>query len=65
VATRSFPLGIAGIILAATAFFLSQLHAWPLYEDETLALFVGRDSLGSRGCFYESQAGVGPASSML
>jgi len=41
-----FPLGIACCCLAVGAFFLAQLHAWPPHEDETLALFVGRDSLG-------------------
>ena len=45
VAERWFALGIVGIALAATAFFLSQLIAWPPHEDETLALFTGRDSL--------------------
>jgi hypothetical protein len=39
-------LGVAGVILATAAFLLHQLMAWPPHEDETLALFVGRDSLG-------------------
>jgi hypothetical protein len=38
-------VGIAGVILVATAFLLHQLMAWPPHEDETLALFVGRDAL--------------------
>lgn len=38
-------LGVAGVVLAATAFLLHQLMAWPPHEDETLALFIGRDSL--------------------
>jgi hypothetical protein len=38
-------LGVAGVTLATTAFLLHQLMAWPPHEDETLALFVGRDSL--------------------
>ncbi|HEY7177655.1 MAG TPA: glycosyltransferase family 39 protein [Gaiella sp.] len=38
-------LGVAGVVLAAAAFLLHQLMAWPPHEDETLALFVGRDSL--------------------
>ena len=37
--------GVAGVTLAAAAFLLHQLMAWPPHEDETLALFVGRDSL--------------------
>ena len=32
--------------LAAAAFLARRLTAWPPHEDETLALFVGRDSLG-------------------
>ena len=44
-AARWFPLGVAGVALAATAFFLAYLTAWPPHEDETLALFTGRDSL--------------------
>jgi hypothetical protein len=32
-------------MVAAAAFLLHQLMAWPPHEDETLALFIGRDSL--------------------
>jgi len=39
-------VGVAGVVLAAAAFLLHQLMAWPPHEDETLALFIGRDSLG-------------------
>lgn len=38
-------LGVAAIVVASSAFLLHQLMAWPPHEDETLALFVGRDSL--------------------
>ena len=38
-------LGVTGVTLAAAAFLFHQLMAWPPHEDETLALFVGRDSL--------------------
>ena len=38
-------VGVAGVTVAAAAFLLHQLMAWPPHEDETLALFVGRDSL--------------------
>ena len=38
-------IGVAGVTLATAAFLLHQLMAWPPHEDETLALFVGRDSL--------------------
>jgi len=44
-AGRWFRLGVAGVALAAAAFFLLHLTAWPPHEDETLALFTGRDSL--------------------
>ena len=39
-------LGVGAITAAAAAFLLHQLMAWPPHEDETLALLVGRDSLG-------------------
>jgi mannosyltransferase len=39
-------IGVTAIAAAATGFLLHQLMAWPPHEDETLALFVGRDSLG-------------------
>ena len=38
--------GIAACALGVGGFVLAQLHAWPPHEDETLALFVGRHSLG-------------------
>ncbi len=38
-------IGVTAISLVAAAFLLHQLMAWPPHEDETLALFVGRDSL--------------------
>ena len=41
-------IGVGVIAAAATGFLLHQLMAWPPHEDETLALFVGRDSLGGR-----------------
>ena len=38
-------IGVGAISTAAAAFLLHQLMAWAPHEDETLALFVGRDSL--------------------
>jgi len=38
-------IGVAAIAVAASGFLLHQLMAWPPHEDETLALFVGRDSI--------------------
>ena len=37
-------VGVSAVALAAAAFLLHQLMAWPPHEDETLALFVGRDN---------------------
>jgi dolichyl-phosphate-mannose-protein mannosyltransferase len=37
-------LGVGGVTLAAALFLQHQLMAWAPHEDETLALFVGRDS---------------------
>jgi hypothetical protein len=45
-AGRAFELGVAATALAAGAFAAIQRSAWPAHEDETLALFVGRGSIG-------------------
>lgn len=45
VVERWFPLGVALVAGTTAAFLLHQLMAWPPHEDETLALFLGRDSL--------------------
>jgi Dolichyl-phosphate-mannose-protein mannosyltransferase len=39
-------LGIGTCIAAVAAFGLARLRAYPPHEDEVLALFLGRDSLG-------------------
>ena len=44
-AAHALWIGVGAIAVAATAFLMHQLMAWPPHEDETLALFVGRDSL--------------------
>jgi hypothetical protein len=43
---RWFPFGVAAVMAVAAAFLLHQLYAWQPHEDETLALFVGRQPLG-------------------
>ena len=43
---RAFALGVGGCAAAVAAFLIVQLTAWPPHEDETLALFVGRESIG-------------------
>jgi mannosyltransferase len=42
---RTFWLGVAACAAAVATFLLARLTAWPPHEDETLALFVGRESL--------------------
>src|SRR2546423_7506471 len=41
-----FELGVGGCSAGVFVFLLVQLTAWPPHEDETLALFVGRQSFG-------------------
>ena len=43
---RLFAAGVAAITVATFTFLLVQLNGWPPHEDETLPLFVGRQSLG-------------------
>jgi hypothetical protein len=45
-AERWFALGVSACAVGLAAFLLTSLSTWPPHEDETLALFVGRDSLG-------------------
>jgi hypothetical protein len=42
---RGFWGGVAACAVGVGAFLLARLTAWPPHEDETLALFVGRNSL--------------------
>ena len=44
-AAHWFPLGVAGITVAAAVFLFHQLLAWPPHEDEALPLFIGRHPL--------------------
>ncbi|HZW75208.1 MAG TPA: glycosyltransferase family 39 protein, partial [Caldimonas sp.] len=41
-----FRLGVAGLTAVTATFLLARLTAWPPHEDETLALFAGRGSVG-------------------
>ena len=43
---NGFAIGVATITALAAAFLFHQLLAWQPHEDETLALFVGRQPLG-------------------
>ena len=44
---RAFGVGVAACTLGVATFVGLRLHAWPPHEDETLALFVGRGSIGT------------------
>src|SRR5215470_7551673 len=54
---KPFWIGVSACTAGVLTFLLVQLGAWPPHEDETLALFVGRQSfsglihtvLGQRG----------------
>jgi hypothetical protein len=39
-------VGVAGLTTIAAAFFFARLTIWPPHEDETLALFTSRGSVG-------------------
>jgi dolichyl-phosphate-mannose-protein mannosyltransferase len=57
--------GVTGIVLGAGAFLLHQLMAWPPHEDETLALFVGRDSFGGVIAHVTQERGGAPLHFLL
>jgi hypothetical protein len=59
VAERWFAAGVAVCAIGLGVFLLASLRQWPPHEDETLALFVGRDSLG--GLFHTVHAERGGA----
>jgi hypothetical protein len=43
---KTYRLGVGACTVGVLTFLLVQLGAWPPHEDETLALFVGRQSFG-------------------
>ena len=57
---RTFWLGVAGCTAAVAAFLIGRLTAWPPHEDETLALFVGRKSLGGLFTTVQTERGGAP-----
>ena len=57
---RWFTLGVAACAVGLAAFFIAFLRTWPPHEDETLALFVGRDSLGGLLHTVHSERGGAP-----
>ncbi len=62
---RFFGLGVAACTAAVASFLLVQLNAWPPHEDETLALFVGRSSVGSLLDIVLGQRGGAPLHFLL
>jgi hypothetical protein len=57
---RTFWLGVTGCTTAVAVFLLTRLTAWPPHEDETLALFVGRKSLGDLFTTVQTERGGAP-----
>jgi mannosyltransferase len=57
---ETFWLGVAACAAAVTAFLLARLTAWPPHEDETLALFVGRESLSDLLSTVQGERGGAP-----
>jgi hypothetical protein len=58
-AERAFAPAIAVCTTAVASFLALRLTAWPPHEDETLALFVGRDSLdGMLGTVLNQRGGA-------
>jgi hypothetical protein len=63
--TRFFGLGVAACTAAVATFLAVQLTAWPPHEDETLALFVGRSSVGGLLDIVLGQRGGAPLHFLL
>jgi hypothetical protein len=57
---RTYWLGVTGCTTAVAVFLLGRLTAWPPHEDETLALFVGRKSLGGLFTTVQTERGGAP-----
>ena len=60
VSERVFAVGVIVCTGAVAAFLLARLTAWPPHEDETLALFVGRDSLPEVLAAVQGERGGAP-----
>src|SRR6188472_216631 len=52
--------GVGGLTAGVAAFLLARLTAWPPHEDETLALFVGRNSLTGLFKTVQTERGGAP-----
>src|SRR4051812_26307785 len=60
IVAHAFWVGVGVISFVAAAFLVHQLMAWPPHEDETLALFVGRDTLAGVVDHVTRQRGGAP-----
>jgi hypothetical protein len=65
VPSRFFGLGVAACTAAVATFLAVQLTAWPPHEDETLAIFVGRSSVGGLLDIVLGQRGGAPLHFLL
>jgi hypothetical protein len=63
--SRLFTIGVAACTVAVATFLAVQLTAWPPHEDETLALFVGRSSVGGLFDIVLGQRGGAPLHFLL
>jgi hypothetical protein len=57
---RAFDLAVAACTAAVAVFLVARLTAWPPHEDETLALFVGRESLPDLLATVQGERGGAP-----
>src|ERR1700694_2480762 len=62
---KHFRIGVGACTAGVLTFLLVQLTAWPPHEDETLALFVGRQSLGDLFHTVLGQRGGAPLHFLL
>ncbi|MDP8910835.1 MAG: glycosyltransferase family 39 protein [Actinomycetota bacterium] len=65
ISNRAYRAGVAVCALAVGAFGVVQRAAWPPFEDEALALFVGRDSFGGMLATVLNERGGAPLHFLL
>jgi hypothetical protein len=60
VGQRAFWAAVGACALGVAAFLVARLNAWPPHEDETLALFVGRNSIEDLLSIVQGDRGGAP-----
>jgi hypothetical protein len=60
IGSRAFWAAVLGCAVAVGVFLIARLGAWPPHEDEALALFVGRNSLGDLLGIVQGDRGGAP-----